>query len=136
VIDLGYDLSQGRLGTAHQYGQGVPKDINQAILWFRKAADQGDFVSQLTLGQIFEWGEDVEVNKETALCWYRKVAQNNSFLKAERQLSSGGVQAGASKMAESPLSAVPIQRSSVKTYGMSAEGPACVKTPSNDMIPR
>jgi TPR repeat protein len=68
------------LGWFYQYGRGVPKDVAQAISWYRKAADQGDFVSQNSLGQIYEYGDGgVEMRKETARCWYQKVAQSDNF---------------------------------------------------------
>jgi uncharacterized protein len=56
---------------------GVRKDIDQAIFWLRKAADQDDAVSEIFLGEIYEDGDDVEVNEEAALCWYRKASQKD-----------------------------------------------------------
>ena len=34
-------LSQSQLGVCYANGEGIPKDINTAIEWFAKAADQG-----------------------------------------------------------------------------------------------
>lgn len=45
AADLGYDLSQISLGIAYEAGWGAPKDLDQALFWFRKAANQGSLVA-------------------------------------------------------------------------------------------
>jgi len=30
------------LGWMHEYGRGVPEDVNKAVKWYRMAAERGD----------------------------------------------------------------------------------------------
>ena len=43
-------MAQSKLGLMHDNGQGVPKDDQQAVSWYRKAADQGDADAQSRRG--------------------------------------------------------------------------------------
>ena len=91
--------AQCALGTLFETGRGVPKDDQQAIFWYRKAADQGLDVAQDRLGSMYEngrgvrqdyqqaefhlgWlydiGKGVEQNYQQAAMWYRKAAAGNS----------------------------------------------------------
>ena len=38
--------AQLRLGDAHYFGDGVPKDDRDAVIWYRKAAEQGNSTAQ------------------------------------------------------------------------------------------
>ena len=55
-------------------GWGVPEDAAQSMVWFRKAADQGDAASQTTLGIDYQYGRGVTKNIDQAISWYRKAA--------------------------------------------------------------
>ena len=48
------ELAEARysLGLAYENGRGVPQDENQAIAWFRKAAEQGNKDAKAKLDQI------------------------------------------------------------------------------------
>ena len=48
-----------------------PKDPEQAVFWFRKAAEQGMAVSQTTLAMLYEEGRGVPQDPEEARKWYR-----------------------------------------------------------------
>jgi tetratricopeptide (TPR) repeat protein len=78
------------LGSMHANGQGVPQDYEEAIKWykkaadpghadpsewFRKTADQGHADAQYELGQMYCNGLGVTVNYEEAVKWYRKAAE-------------------------------------------------------------
>ena len=41
AADLGFALAQNNLGVLYEQGRGLAKDDAQAVVWFRKAADQG-----------------------------------------------------------------------------------------------
>jgi TPR repeat protein len=41
AADQGIAYAQAELGAAYDLGQSVPKDHAQALMWFRKAAEQG-----------------------------------------------------------------------------------------------
>ena len=47
-----YALAQNNLGVMYENGLGVPKDIQQAIAWYRKAAEQGLPPAQETLRKL------------------------------------------------------------------------------------
>jgi uncharacterized protein len=46
--------AQTSLAIAYFNGEGIPQDDAQAMLWFRKAAEQGDAAAQFNLGAIYE----------------------------------------------------------------------------------
>ena len=68
------------LGTMYVRGKEVEKDINQAIIWFTKAAQQGHSYAQTALGMIYYYkdsGVKQDINK--AIKWFMKAAdQGNS----------------------------------------------------------
>src|SRR5208283_2618949 len=61
-------------GDAYYYGRGVPKDYDEAVKWYRKAADQGNADAQNNLGIIYQNGFGVAKDYEEAVKWYRKSA--------------------------------------------------------------
>jgi TPR repeat protein len=48
--------SQLRLGIAFEFGQGVDKNFDEAMHWYRTAADRGDPIAQTNLGYFYEAG--------------------------------------------------------------------------------
>ncbi len=58
----------------YENGQGVPQDYAQAMIWFRKAADQGEADAQFNLGVMYENGQGVAQDYAQAVAWYRKAA--------------------------------------------------------------
>jgi TPR repeat protein len=58
----------------YKYGWGVPKDDAQAVVWWRKAADQGDPEAQNALGFMYVVGEGVPKDYAHALSWFHKSA--------------------------------------------------------------
>ena len=61
--DLG---AQVVLGVAYEEGLHVQKDMDQAIVWYRRAAQRGDAEVQHHLGLIYEQGLGVVQNFEEA----------------------------------------------------------------------
>ena len=49
-------------------------DINEAVEWWQKAAEQGLAEAQFNLGNCYYWGEGVAKDNEKALKWYQKAA--------------------------------------------------------------
>ena len=45
------------IGLLYDAGHGVPKDMPQAVTWYKKAADAGDSGSMRNLGLIYSHGE-------------------------------------------------------------------------------
>ena len=47
------------LGVAYAHGEGVTKDVAEAVRWYRKAADAGDTKAMFNLGVLYRKGEGV-----------------------------------------------------------------------------
>jgi len=56
-------------------GQGVPRDYAQALVWYRKAADQGSADGQFNLGLMYAQGQGVHRDDAEAARWYRMAAE-------------------------------------------------------------
>lgn len=65
---------QCNLARRYQDGDGVPIDIEKAVYWYRKAAEQGYADAQNGLGICYRNGDGVEYNSELGVYWYRKAA--------------------------------------------------------------
>ena len=66
------------LGTAYHHGNGIGQDYDEAIMWYRKAAAQGDSCGQFNLGWCYENGTGVAQNYEKAINWYRQAAEQGN----------------------------------------------------------
>ncbi len=53
----------------------MPKDNAAAIVWYRKAAEQGDAKGQNALGYLYLTGESVPQDYSLAISWFRKAAE-------------------------------------------------------------
>jgi TPR repeat protein len=62
LADSGSARAQYILGVGYYHGQGVPRDITQALGWFRKAAEQGLADAQYSLGLMYSKGEGLPQN--------------------------------------------------------------------------
>jgi hypothetical protein len=60
------------LGMAYLTGEEVPRDYQQAHLWFRKAANYNNSNGQYHLGEMYEKGQGIRQDYNQALSWYRK----------------------------------------------------------------
>jgi hypothetical protein len=68
-------------------GQGVKKDEAVAVVWYRKAAEQGYALAQCILGVMYEYGQGVEKDEAEAVTWYRKAAEQGDAW-AQNELGS------------------------------------------------
>jgi len=66
--------AQCGLGKQYEHALGVPQDNAQAVLWLRKAADQGNIAAQVELGVVFDNMQDYA----QAFTWYSKAAEQGS----------------------------------------------------------
>lgn len=60
------------MGTLYEHGIGVIKDVNEAVRYYRRAADLGSSKAFGKLGYAYEHGEGVEKDLELALDYYEK----------------------------------------------------------------
>ena len=58
--------AQCNLGWMYANGRGVAQDDEQAVFWYRKAAEQGNAIAQFNLGKMYENGHGVEQDDETS----------------------------------------------------------------------
>ncbi|GKT71560.1 chitin synthase activator [Colletotrichum tofieldiae] len=77
AADLGYKFSQYRLGCAFEYGlMGCPVDPRQSIMWYSRAAQQGEHQAELSLSGWYLTGSDTVLQQSDteAYLWARKAA--------------------------------------------------------------
>lgn len=72
--EQGDAASQIQLAVLYADGQGVEKDYEAAVKWFRKAADQGAAHAQYNLGIAYASGRGVDKDPAVAVQWYHKAA--------------------------------------------------------------
>ncbi|MGH8550708.1 MAG: tetratricopeptide repeat protein, partial [Methylococcales bacterium] len=59
----------------YRKGEGVEKSPNQAVNWYRNAAQQGNRLAQYNLGWMLDIGDGLERNLDEAVSWYAKAAR-------------------------------------------------------------
>jgi uncharacterized protein len=68
--------AQVQVGEAYAAGKGVERDPQQAVGWYRKAADQGNVIAELHLAVLYRDGAGKSFPRDVgqAAAWYRKAA--------------------------------------------------------------
>jgi TPR repeat protein len=75
------------IGDFYQYGNSVPKDMNEALRWMERAANRGNAYNQFLVGYWLNNGTDgIKVDKIKAMEWFRKAAENG-YADAKRMLA-------------------------------------------------
>lgn len=67
-------VRQYNLGVCLGKGRGLPKNVKEAALWYRKAAEQGDSMAQFRLALCLATGKGVEKDLEQAVELYEQAA--------------------------------------------------------------
>jgi TPR repeat protein len=71
----------------YHLGDGVPQDDEEAVRWFRLAAEQGDADAQFRLGLMYATGEGVPEDDVLAYMWWNlAAAQGNEGAQAVKDL--------------------------------------------------
>ena len=74
--DAGFSVAAHQLGKCWRDGMGVLPDDEQAVLWFRRAAEAGHDFSQYALGKLLQ----SQKRMNEAVPWYEKAAaQGNPY---------------------------------------------------------
>ena len=73
--EQGDAAAQVNLGQAYEAGKEMPKDLGEAVKWYRKAADQGNAQGQFYLARLYEQGNGVERDYQMAVHLYRKSSE-------------------------------------------------------------
>ena len=72
----GYTRGMVLLGECYEKGLGgVPQDDEQAVDWYRKAAEAGNALAMYNLGWMYEYGRGVPQDEKQVVEWYRKAAE-------------------------------------------------------------
>lgn len=74
----GYDVA-----VMYWEGNGVKKNLNEALKWFKSSAEVGNSRSMSELAEIYLKGELVAKDEKKALEWLRKSFEKNSMLYKE-----------------------------------------------------
>jgi len=68
-------------------GKGVPQDYEKAVMWFRKAAEQGDALGQASLGCMYHLGKGIPQDYAKAYAFYNlAAAQGNKTATKNRTI--------------------------------------------------
>src|SRR5262249_40045795 len=66
--------AQTALGTVYELGTLGSADIQRAIHWYTKAANQGDWIAQFSLGRIYFYGFGVSRDAVATRRWFALAA--------------------------------------------------------------
>ena len=80
LAEEGDASAQFWLGQMYDLGKGVPQNLSEASLWYRRAAEQGNVMAQHNLGHMYESGEGTKVSEYSltaAASWYRRAAERD-----------------------------------------------------------
>jgi Sel1 repeat len=75
AANLGHPRAMAVLGNMYHDGQGVSKDLGQAVKWYTEAAMRGNRGAQYSLGGMYEEGEGVAKNVPKAAQLYEASAR-------------------------------------------------------------
>ena len=85
LAEQGNARAQYNLGRMYRRGDGVPKNYEIAVKWYRLAADQGNARAQNYLGLMYYKGRGVSQDYKMAVKWY-KLAANQRYAPAQYNL--------------------------------------------------
>ena len=71
----------------YETGKGIEQNSEEAVKWYRKAAEQENATAQYNLGLIYQYGKGVVKNHSEAIKWYEKSA-GHGYQSAEKKLKT------------------------------------------------
>lgn len=86
LADQGDVNAQFELGRMFENANGVAKNDQLAVAWYRKAAEQGHADAQASLGVLYALARGVSKNDPYAVYWFRKAAEQG-LAKAQYDLA-------------------------------------------------
>lgn len=84
--EAGDAAAQYELGQRYAWGEGAPRDWEQAAYWLTLAAENGHVLAQYSLAGCYASGEGDVQDWEQAVCWYTRAAEQGN---ADAQHSLG-----------------------------------------------
>jgi TPR repeat protein len=76
LAQLGYNKAQASLAWMYHTGNGVKRDLQQAIGWYTLAAEQNHAIAQNNLATFYENGLEVIPDEKAAFILYKKSAES------------------------------------------------------------
>lgn len=70
--------AQYQLGNAYNYGDKVRQDYAQALIWYRKGAEQGNADAEFQLGGLYHFGHGVPHDEAQSFAWTMKAAEQGN----------------------------------------------------------
>jgi len=85
------------LGSCYENGFSVSQNLEQAMFYYRKAAELGDDIAMCNLGMAYQYGRGVPVNPVQAEFWFQESVKRRSnnptgSLRAAKQLEELAIQ--------------------------------------------
>lgn len=68
------------MGTAYAEEIGKNKNSQEAVKWYRRAAELGHTLAQHNLGNAYAFAQGIEQNHELAVKWWRKAAEQGDAI--------------------------------------------------------
>ena len=78
AAECGNPFAQYRLGKLLLQGDGVPKDIEEAVRQLTASAEQGNQFAQYALGKLYLLGKDIPRDKDAAVRWLTLAAEQGN----------------------------------------------------------
>lgn len=78
LVDFRFDTASTVASLPTVAPQVAPTPAEPTVVWYRKAAEQGDSDAQNRLGTMYQNGDDVAKDMEQAVAWYRKAAASGN----------------------------------------------------------
>jgi len=85
-LTRGLAEAQNTMGWHYYHGDGVPRNLEESLKWFKKAANLNLSAAQFNVGMMYQKGEGTQQDLSEAAKWYRKAADQNH---ASAQLNLG-----------------------------------------------
>lgn len=73
--EKGYAPARNFIGFRYYNGDGFNRNIDSALYWIQKAADDGDITAASNLGYLLSQGSDIPHDYQAALAWLKKAAE-------------------------------------------------------------
>ena len=84
AADQGHAEAQNNLGEMYHDGEGVDRDLAEAVKWYQKAAENGFVEAQFDLACMYEEGNGTEENQKEAIKWFTLAADQGHILAQHR----------------------------------------------------
>lgn len=87
LADQGMPGGYFGIGLMHFEGSGVPRNYDEALKWYRLAAEKEHYHAQFEIGAMYDTGTGVRRDHAEAARWYRRAA-GHGYAKAQSNLAA------------------------------------------------